>query len=325
MARFILVFTVLGLSACGDQAINPLGNPQIAALRDTSRFGSLANAALLQTIDGLNFGDSAYTKAGERILSESSCSETQRLVQKTQATQWVNDDSPVWTARSNVTIDRNYETSLFQGRTLLTCAPGLVDFKSIDQATFKLQSKVVEKKKRQMFLVRKSDGQERSDVLDVKTLGTRDLEFTGFNDSTSQTALSATLRSSLDLTLALKDEFDEAADATMSLAPSSRLDFEVRIDKASGTWSNYLIPFSRQVYELGEGSSMTLEFSQLTFTPNGNCLPQSGSIRVTRTVDSQVTGVFAGEINPKADLVLLDKNSGETLTLSPFACVLREH
>lgn len=324
MARFVLVFSVLGLSACGDQALDPFGNAQTAALRDASRFGSLANAAFLQTVDGLNFGDSAYATRAERLLSERSCSTSQQLVEKTKASQWVNDDSPAWTARSNVTIDRTYESSWVQGGTQLSCGLGLIDFQTIDQASFRLQSRVLEKKKSSTLLTKKSDGSERTDELEVQMTGTRDLEITGYSEASATTALTATLRSDLDLTLALKDEFGEDASATMKLAPESRLDFEVTVDRSSSDWKEYRIPFSRQEYDLGGGNLLTLELSRLSFTPAGNCFPQSGSIRITRTIGGQVSGVFAADIDPKTELVLSDRESGETLSLTPFACVFRE-
>ncbi|MFY7930571.1 MAG: hypothetical protein ACOVS5_16980 [Oligoflexus sp.] len=327
--------TLSALVGCGTQIGNPTGTSQVRLLTDVSSLQSAVTGAFLQTVDGLNMGDYAYSNSESRVVSLRQCQGREAqglaLVQKTASSHSVEDDNSKYFARSDVTIERSYQDSWFQASRQLPCDTTIgvkFPYESLNQADLRLESTVSEVLQRSTNLTYKTDEQAFKHSLMMQKSGKRTLDLVSFEEKSREIALKALLDNRLTSKIELLSKAGMANSkvlAEMQLIDTEPMPFEIVLDRSSLLWQAYKIDRARQEFVLDGGERLRLDFSQVVFTRAGGCTPASGELTVTVSYDGALPLVYQGRFVEGQPLTLRsDDGSLKPILLAPFACVLKE-
>jgi hypothetical protein len=317
---------------CGTQIGNPTGSGIVRVTDNPGSLGTLVNAAFLQTVDGINMGDYAYSRLESRVSTDRSC-QTKigsgiSLTDKAETKHSVIDESETWYAKSDLSIKRSYEDAWSQNGVLLTCDPGArsvhFNYERLQLGSVQLESRVNEDLARSLYLTEKKAKQELRHSLSFHKSGKRTLEFLNYAELGREVVLEAQLSNQVESEIVLPAQDGGEFTATLQLQERFPLDFVITLDQ-SEQWTRYVIPNGRQEFIIpSTGEVLRLEFRNVTFTRAGGCIPVSGQLAaiVIRPNEEQVR--YALSFQPNAPLLMKADNGLDTLVLAPFACVLKE-
>ncbi|WP_141733675.1 hypothetical protein [Oligoflexus tunisiensis] len=331
----IAVFLSSFTGGCGTQIGNPTGSGIVRVTDHPATLNTLVNAAFLQTVDGMNMGDYAYSRLESRVSTDRSC-QTQAgtrvsLLDKAETRHSVIDDSPAWLARSEVTIKRSYEDAWTQNGVLLACDPSTrairFNHERLQMGPVRLESQVTEDMARSLHLTPKGQNQALESTLSFHKTGRRTLEFTNYAEIGRNVILDAHLSNQVDSALTLVPEAadnEDPATVTLHLQERFPLDFTITLDDTR-QWTRYDIPSGRQEFLIPtSGEILRLEFRNLTFTRAAGCIPVSGQLTATVLRPNESAQRYTLRFQRDASLVMKREGGTESLVLAPFACVLKE-
>jgi hypothetical protein len=325
-----------GLSiGCGTQIGNPTGSGALRVTGNPASLGTLVNAAFLQTIDGMNMGDYAYSRLESRVSTDRRC-QTEAgsgisLLGKAETRHAVIDESSSFYAKSDLTIKRSYEDAWTQNGVLLACDPSSrsirFQYERLQLGPIKLESRVNEDLARSLLLTAKQDQQELRHSLSLRKSGRRSLEFVNYSELGREVILEAQLNNQLESAIDLprSDGLEDGSEkVTLQLQERFPLNFVIALDH-SRQWTRYVIANGRQEFIIpSSGETLRLDFRNLTFTREGACVPVSGQMAATIVRPGEGSERYSLNFQPNASLIMKSDSGIESLMLAPFACVLKE-
>ncbi len=318
---------------CGTQIGNPTGSGIVRVTDNPSSLGTLVNAAFLQTVDGINMGDYAYSRLESRVSTDRRC-QTEvgsgiSLLDKAETKHSVIEESATWYAKSDLTIKRSYEDAWTQNGALIACDPGAravrFNYERLQFGTVRLESRVNEDLARSLYLTEKKEKQEMRHNLSFKKSGKRVLDFVNYSENGREVVLKAQLSNKVESEIALPTQDGGAINATLQLQERFPLDFSINLDQTQ-QWTSYVIPSGRQEFVIqATGEVLRLEFRNVTFTRKDGCMPAAGQLTATVIRPNEDEVRYSISFQPNASALLMKSDSGlDSLVLAPFACVLRE-
>jgi hypothetical protein len=320
---------------CGTQIGNPTGSGIVRVTGNPASLGTLVNAAFLQTVDGMNMGDYAYSRLESRVSTDRRC-QTEAgsgisLLDKAETRHSVIDESPSFYAKSDLSIKRSYEDAWTQNGVLLACDPNSrsirFQYERLQLGPVRLESRVNEDLTRSLLLTAKQDQQEIRHSLSLRKSGRRSLDFVSYTELGREVILEAQLdnqvKSAIDLPSSGGTE-DSMESVTLQLQERFPLNFIIALDQ-SRQWTRYVIANGRQEFVIPtSGETLRLDFRNLTFTREGACVPVSGQLAATIVRPGQDSVRYSMNFQANAPLVMKADNGIDSLVLAPFACVLKE-
>jgi hypothetical protein len=322
---------------CGTQIGNPTGSGIARVTDHPATLNTLVNAAFLQTVDGMNMGDYAYSRLESRVSTDRTCQSHTgariSLLDKAETRHSVVDDSPAWLARSDLSIKRSYEDAWTQNGVLLACDPSIrairFNYERLQMGPVRLESQVTEDMDRRLQLTAKGENQVLESTLTFHKSGRRTLDFTNYAELGRNVILDAQLRNQVESTLTLPTsgaDTDSATPSTIVLQLQDRfpLDFTITLDN-NQQWTRYDIASGRQEFLIpSSGEVLRLEFRNVTFTRTAGCIPVSGQLTATVLRPNESAQRYSLSFQRNASLVMKREGGVENLVLAPFACVLKE-
>jgi hypothetical protein len=317
---------------CGTQIGNPTGSGIVRVTDDPGTLGTLVNAAFLQTVDGMNMGDYAYSRTESRVSTDRSC-QTQggtglSLVDKADSRHSVKDETALWYALSEMDIKRSYEDAWTQNGALLACDPNArsvrFNYERLQLGPVRLESRVNEDLVRSLTLTDIKEKQELRHNLTFKKTGKRTLDFVNYAELGRNVVLEAQLNNQVESAISLPTADGGHVPVTMQLQERFPLDFAITLDP-NQDWTRYAIASGRQEFVIpATGEVLRLEFRNVNFTREGGCVPVSGQLAATVIRPNEDEVRYSISFQPNAPLKLKADSGTETLVLAPFACVLKE-
>lgn len=317
---------------CGTQIGNPTGSGIVRVTDNPGTLGTLVNAAFLQTIDGINMGDYAYSRLESRVSTDRRC-QTEAgsgfsLVDKADTKHSVIEESATWYAKSDLSIKRSYEDAWTQNGTLIACDPGAravrFNYERLQFGTVRLESRVNEDLARSLYLTEKKEKQEMRHNLSLRKSGKRTLDFLNYAELGQDVVLEAQLSNQVESAIALPTQDGGEITATLQLQERFPLNFAITLDQTQ-QWTRYVIPSGRQEFIIPTtGEVLRLDFRNVTFTRKDGCVPVSGQMAVTVIRPNEDEVRYSLSFQPNSPLLMKADNGIDSLVLAPFACVLRE-
>lgn len=324
------------MAACGTQVGNPTGSGFIRITENPAALNTLMNAAFLQTVDGMNMGDYAYSRSESRVSTARSCQTAAgsafSLIDTTESAHSVTDDSSNWLVKADLSITRSYRDSWKQNNLLLTCDPKSqslsMKYERLQQGTIRLQSVVDENLTRTLTLTEVASKKELKHSLITRKTGTRTLDFINYTEDGKEVILEAELNNKLESTVQVPTDDIHDGDATTEALIQLKTSFPMALQISLNQtlqWTRYSIPNGRQDFLIpSSGETLRLEFIHVVFDRSKLCLPVAGEFKVTVSRPNQDDITYSTNFASSKPLTLARAGSTDTLTLIPFACVLKE-
>jgi hypothetical protein len=317
---------------CGTQIGNPTGSGIVRVTDDPGTLGTLVNAAFLQTVDGINMGDYAYSRLESRVSTDRSCQNQTgsgfSLLDKADTRHSVVEESTSWRASSDLNIKRSYQDAWTQNGVLLTCDPVArsvrFNYERLQLGPVRLESRVDENLARTLYLVEKKENQELRHNLSFHKSGTRTLDFVNYAELGRDVVLEAQLNNKVESEISLPTADGGQVPVMLQLQERFPLDFAITLDQ-SQQWKRYTIPSGRQEFIIPTtGEVLRLDFRNVTFIRENGCVPASGQLAATVIRPNQDEVRYTLSFQSNAPLLMKADNGIDSLVLAPFACVLKE-
>jgi hypothetical protein len=333
--RMTVVLTAGALYACGTQIGNPTGNGA-RVTSEPGNLGTLTNAAFLTTVDGMNMGDYAYSSSESRLVSKRTCDESApkgaSLVQSAESTHWVEDETSLVFARSNVSLARSYSDQWLHNGKAMACEGGgemNLDLSVIDEGPVLLNSQVSEGLQRKLYATLKENSQQFTHSLVTQREGERTLKLLSYQRLPGGLIeLTASLVQA-NLLETIETNKEDGRKQTIKLRAGDRpLEFRITLNARTNQWVSYSIDSASLDFYVNELESFAIEFNKIRFDRSKGCVPQAGTLRVKAPSESEASGTltYVGQFDDgNGNLVMKPLNSlANPLILAPFACVLKE-